>query len=45
MTRDASTLMLAQYFKRRREHVEIVMVAASGVGLALMSALTQYIVR
>ena len=37
LTRDTSTLMVAQYFKRRREFVEIFVVAASGLGIALMS--------
>ncbi|XP_065339096.1 monocarboxylate transporter 10-like isoform X1 [Cloeon dipterum] len=38
MTRDTSTLMVAQYFKRKRELVEIFIVAGSGLGLAIMSA-------
>ncbi|KAF0299794.1 Monocarboxylate transporter 2 [Amphibalanus amphitrite] len=38
MTRDASTLMVGQYFKRRRELVETVVLSGSGVGLAVMSA-------
>ena len=38
MTRDAATLMVAQYFKRRREVVEVAHVAASGAGIAAMSA-------
>ncbi|XP_071445390.1 monocarboxylate transporter 2-like [Hetaerina americana] len=38
LTRDTSTLMVSQYFKRRRELVEIFIVAGSGIGLALMSA-------
>lgn len=38
MTRDTSTLMVAQYFKRKREFVEIFIVAGSGLGLAVMSA-------
>ena len=37
MTRDTSTLMVAQYFKRKREFVEIFILSASGVGLALSS--------
>ena len=41
MTRDASTLMVGQYFKRRRELVETVVMSGSGVGLAIMSALIQ----
>ena len=38
MTRDASTLMVGQYFKRRRELVETLVLSGSGVGLAVMSA-------
>lgn len=38
MTRDCSTLMVAQYFKRRREFVEIFIVSGSGLGIAIMSA-------
>ena len=37
MTRDTSTLMVAQYFKRKREFVEIIILSASGVGLAVSS--------
>lgn len=38
MTRDCSTLMVAQYFKRRREFVEIFIVSGSGLGIAIMSS-------
>ncbi|XP_076279119.1 uncharacterized protein LOC143208546 isoform X3 [Lasioglossum baleicum] len=38
LTRDCSTLMVAQYFKRRRELVEIFVVSGSGLGIAVMSA-------
>ncbi|KAK0170214.1 hypothetical protein PV328_010802 [Microctonus aethiopoides] len=38
ITRDCSTLMVAQYFKRRREFVEIFIVSGSGLGIAVMSA-------
>ncbi|XP_063706849.1 monocarboxylate transporter 12-like [Culicoides brevitarsis] len=38
MTRDCSTLMVAQYFKRRREFVEIFIVSGSGLGISIMSA-------
>ncbi|XP_077258732.1 uncharacterized protein LOC143895487 isoform X2 [Temnothorax americanus] len=38
MTRDCSTLMVAQYFKRKRELVEIFIVSGSGLGIAIMSA-------
>lgn len=37
ITRDCSTLMVAQYFKRRREFVEIFIVSGSGLGIAVMS--------
>jgi len=35
--RDTSTLMVAHYFKRKREAVEIVVVSASGFGISIMS--------
>ena len=35
--RDPATLMVGQYFKRKREGVEIVLMSASGAGLSLMS--------
>ncbi|XP_063846304.1 monocarboxylate transporter 10-like isoform X2 [Scylla paramamosain] len=37
MTRDSSTLMVGQYFKRRREFVEIFVVSGSGLGISVMS--------
>ncbi|KAG7155263.1 Monocarboxylate transporter 12-like 10 [Homarus americanus] len=37
MTRDSSTLMVGQYFKRRREFVEIIVVSGSGLGITVMS--------
>ena len=37
LTRDTSTLMVAQYFKRKREIVEMFLVAASGLGISIMS--------
>ena len=37
LTRDTSTLMVGQYFKRRRELVEILVVSSSGLGISLMS--------
>ncbi len=37
LTRDTATLMVGQYFKRRREAVEFALVGASGVGLAVMT--------
>ncbi|CAH0553346.1 unnamed protein product [Brassicogethes aeneus] len=39
ITRDCSTLMVAQYFKRRREFVEIFIVSGSGLGIATMSVI------
>ena len=45
MVRDTATLMLGQYFKRRREQVEILLVSASGFGLAAMSFTLREIVR
>ncbi|XP_071051671.1 monocarboxylate transporter 12-like isoform X1 [Onthophagus taurus] len=39
ITRDCSTLMVAQYFKRKREFVEIFIVSGSGLGIAIMSAI------
>lgn len=41
MTRDCSTLMVAQYFKRKREFVEIFIVSGSGFGISLMSVFIQ----
>ncbi|KAK6631718.1 hypothetical protein RUM43_013782 [Polyplax serrata] len=41
LTRDCSTLMVAQYFKRRRELVEIFIVSGSGLGISIMSACIQ----
>lgn len=41
MTRDCSTLMVAQYFKRKREFVEIFIVSGSGFGITLMSIFIQ----
>ena len=37
MTRDSSALMVGQYFKRRREFVEIFVVSGSGLGVTVMS--------
>ena len=45
LTRDPATLMLGQYFKRKRAAVEVVLVAGSGVGLALMSIFIQVGIR
>lgn len=45
MTRDCSTLMVAQYFKRRREFVEIFIVAGSGLGIICMSAFIKIVIE
>jgi hypothetical protein len=37
MVRESSGLMLGQYFKRRREFVEIVVQAGGGIGITLFS--------
>lgn len=45
MTRDCSTLMVAQYFKRKREFVEIFIVSGSGMGIAVMSTFIKGAIR
>ncbi|CAG0879409.1 unnamed protein product [Darwinula stevensoni] len=42
LTRDTSTLMVGQYFKRRRELVETFLVSGSGIGLAVMSVFLKF---
>lgn len=37
ITRDCSTIMVAQYFKKKREFVEIFVVSGSGCGIICMS--------
>lgn len=37
ITRDCSIVMIAQYFKKKREFVEVVTVAGSGLGIVVMS--------
>uniref|UniRef100_A0A336KAV3 CSON006629 protein n=1 Tax=Culicoides sonorensis TaxID=179676 RepID=A0A336KAV3_CULSO len=44
MTRDCSTLMVAQYFKRRREFVEIFIVSGSGLGISIMSTFIKSVI-
>ena len=39
LSRDSATLMVGQYFKRRREMVEIVLVSSQGVGILIISQL------
>ena len=38
MTKNPATLMVGQYFKRKRDLVEIALVSSHGLGLAAMSA-------
>ena len=38
MTKDPATLMVGQYFKRKRDIMEIALTAATGIGLAAVSA-------
>ena len=45
MARDTSTLMVGQYFKKRRELVEIFLVSGSGIGLATMSTFVRWVTR
>ena len=45
MTRDSATLMLGQYFKRRREVVEIFLVSSPGLGTILISRLVHNLLR
>ncbi len=40
MVRETSVLMLSQYFKRRREQVEVVASLGSGLGVILFSKST-----
>ncbi len=40
MINESGSLMVGQYFKKRRELVEAVLVASSGVGLVAMAAVT-----
>ncbi|CAG7838241.1 unnamed protein product, partial [Allacma fusca] len=41
-SRDASCLMVGQYFKRKRDFVEIIIVSGSGVGLIVMTTAIHY---
>ena len=45
MTRDSVTLMVGQYFKRKRDVIEIVMVSGSGLGITIMSIFVKESVR
>ena len=44
-TRDSASLMLGQYFKRRREIVEIFLVSSPGIGIILISKLVHNLLR
>ena len=37
LTRDTATIMVGQYFKKKRELVEMFLVSGSGLGLSIMS--------
>ena len=43
--RDTSILMVGQYFKRRREVMEVMLVSASGLGLCIMSHFLKTTIR
>ncbi|XP_076371805.1 monocarboxylate transporter 10-like isoform X2 [Tachypleus tridentatus] len=45
MTRDAGTLMIGQYFKRKRELVEIVILCGMGLGMAIMPVILSESIR
>ena len=45
MTRDTCTLMMGQYFKRKREMVEIFLVSGSGVGISVMSVFIKRMIK
>eukprot|EP00095_Tigriopus_kingsejongensis_P005299 snap_masked-scaffold337_size202799-processed-gene-0.7 protein:Tk05299 transcript:snap_masked-scaffold337_size202799-processed-gene-0.7-mRNA-1 annotation:"monocarboxylate transporter 12-like" len=45
MSRDSAQLMIGQYFKRRREWVEMVFSAGTGLGLALMTMCLHFSLR
>uniref|UniRef100_T1JDP4 Major facilitator superfamily (MFS) profile domain-containing protein n=1 Tax=Strigamia maritima TaxID=126957 RepID=T1JDP4_STRMM len=45
LVRDTSNLMVGQYFKRKREMVEIVVVGSSGLGIAITSLLIHHSIQ
>jgi len=45
MVRDSGSLMVGQYFKKRREVVEVVMCASSGLGVAAVASLADLFLR
>lgn len=44
-TRDSASLMLGQYFKRRREMVEMFIVSSPGIGIVIISKLVHNLLR
>ena len=45
LARDTANLMVGQYFKKRRDLVEIFLVSASGLGICIMSLLLRCFTR
>lgn len=45
LLKESSSLMLGQYFKKKRDLVETFFTAATGLGLALLSAVIKYLMR
>ena len=45
LAREAATLMVGQYFKRRREVVEVMLVASSGLGVTLILSFINPVLR
>ena len=45
MSQNSFMLMLGQYFKKKRELVELVVVSGQGVGLLIMSLILDHFVR
>lgn len=39
LVRDSASVMIGHYFKRRRQFVEMVVMAGEGVGIALFSVI------
>lgn len=45
LCRITANLMVGQYFKRKREAVEVIIHCATGVGMVVMSAIFKHIVK
>ena len=45
MAQNSFMLMLGQYFKKRREVVEVIVVGGTGAGIALMASVMDFTVR